>query len=303
MGGLIGLVAVYLFQLPTGFPADLLSDPATASAHDYCNRPVPEEVLGQADAALTLQPNEIAPEARAAAALVTAGMDIVDVHAEVSDCEVAFIAGSTRFAETLERGERRLRGESRFRASRDNSIAQIQIMLRDMWITDQAGRLAYLQLQTENRSGEAWWAYRRATAHVIATDAVATDAMREVLERYDWVDRDRFGARASGQAWLLVQHADHDPDFQRLALDRMQPYLDAGGVRRQGYAHLWDRVAVNTGQLQRYGTQPMDACAEDGLLDLKPVEDPLNLDMRRAEMGLGPVRQDLENMAAQRCLR
>ena len=302
MFGFGGLIAAMVFQMPEGLPAHLLSDPVVAGTHDYCEEPVPDDVLALAREALTRDKTDIHPRERAAAALVTAGMDIAAAQPEgTSDCYALFAAGSNRLADALEPHENRLRRESRFRESRDPDIARIQVMLRDLWVTDQAGRLAYLQLNTEDRTGEAWWAYRRATAHVIANDYNATEGLREALELYDWIDRERFGARTSSQAWLIAQHADHDPDFQRDALSRMEPYLESGGVRRQDYAYLWDRAAVNTGQLQRYGTQPMDACNADGTLDLKPVEDPDTLDARRGTMGLGPVQRDLDQMAAQRC--
>jgi hypothetical protein len=125
--------------------------------------------------------------------------------------------------------------------------------------------------------------------------------MRGLLERYDWIDSHRFGGRVAAHAWILVQHADDHPDFQTEALRRMEAYLESGGVRARDYAYLFDRVAVNTGELQRYGTQPAATCNEDASLDLKPVEDLDGLDARRATMGLGPYLGELEAMAAQRC--
>ena len=77
-------------------------------------------------------------------------------------------------------------------------------------------------------------------------------------------------------------------------------YLATGGVSKKNYAYLWDRVAVNHDREQRYGTQPDWDC-KDGKLELRPVEDPDNLDARRTEMGLGPVEQALAQMAANVC--
>jgi len=125
--------------------------------------------------------------------------------------------------------------------------------------------------------------------------------MRELLLDYDWIDAHRFGLRVSSHAWILVQHADDHPDFQAEVLERMEAYLDNEGVRPRDYAYLFDRVAVNTGQLQRYGTQPANQCNADGSLDLQPVEDIETLDERRAGIGLGPYRADLEAMASGRC--
>ena len=124
--------------------------------------------------------------------------------------------------------------------------------------------------------------------------------MEALLENIDWVDRERYGSSVSAHAWLLVQHADDHPTLQTLALQRMRPYFESGGIKAANYAYLWDRVAVNAGRLQRYGTQPKWECV-DGALELQPLEEPETLDQRRAELGMPPVEQDLARMASSVC--
>jgi hypothetical protein len=51
-------------------------------------------------------------------------------------------------------------------------------------------------------------------------------------------------------------------------------------------AFLTDRILVAEGRPQRYGTQ--FGADEQGRRTLKPVEEPANLDKRRAAMGLEP---------------
>jgi hypothetical protein len=88
-----------------------------------------------------------------------------------------------------------------------------------------------------------------------------------------------------------------------MALRRMEPYLENGGVRPVDYAYLHDRVAVNTGGLQRYGTQPRRECNADGSLSPQPLEDPAQVDERRAELGLGTMADAMAEMASRRCRR
>ena len=95
--------------------------------------------------------------------------------------------------------------------------------------------------------------------------------------------------------------ADSDPAFQQKALDRMTPYVETDGVSKGDYAYLWDRVAVNTDRKQRYGTQPTWECTTDNKLTLQPLEDPENVNKRRAEMGLGSVEESLADMAREVC--
>lgn len=217
-------------------------------------------------------------------------------------CDKVFKAARALFKDALSGNLRRLRREARVRASGDPEIAQVQATLSDRWLQDQAARLTYLAFLPAQASGGARsWALRLASAHAVGVDAQSTVVMRGLLDRFDWIDSHRFGSKTAGHAWLLVQHADHDPAFQQLALERMASHLDDDGVRPRHYAYLHDRVAVNTGKLQRYGTQPSAECNADGSLDLQPVEDPETLDERRRAMGLGPSAEQLAQDAAQRC--
>ena len=81
----------------------------------------------------------------------------------------------------------------------------------------------------------------------------------------------------------------------------MEPYLEPGGVLKRNYAYLWDRVAVNSDRKQRYGTQPTWECTPEGKLTLKPLEDPENVNARRAAMGLGTGEDGLAGMAKSVC--
>lgn len=87
-------------------------------------------------------------------------------------------------------------------------------------------------------------------------------------------------------AWLLVQHADRDPAFQMHVLDELQARPDRGGISVQNYTLLVDRVLVAQHKPQRYGTQFK---AVDGKLQPDPIEDPANVDKRRAAAGLPPL--------------
>ena len=59
-----------------------------------------------------------------------------------------------------------------------------------------------------------------------------------------------------------------------------------GDAPKWHLAYLTDRVLVNEGSPQIYGTQIQDI---EGNAVLRPVEDPDHLDKRRREMGLGPI--------------
>lgn len=118
-------------------------------------------------------------------------------------------------------------------------------------------------------------------------DTVNTARLKELLETRDWFRDDRDGDGAASFAWLLIQHADLDPDFQREILPRIEAAIGQPGVSASDYAYLFDRVAGKDNTLQRYGTQ--GRCVAVGLWAPNAVEDPDRLNERRADVGLGPI--------------
>ena len=116
--------------------------------------------------------------------------------------------------------------------------------------------------------------------------------LKEQIAEHGWLGKSQVGTDGAAAAWLLVQHADMDREFQKECLELM---VAAGPeeVAPRNVAYLTDRVLVAEGKPQRYGTQ---ASMVDGKLKLQECEDPDNLDARRAEVGLGPIEEYLQVM-------
>jgi hypothetical protein len=106
-----------------------------------------------------------------------------------------------------------------------------------------------------------------------------------VLKRIGWFDISRYGEDASQAAWLIVQHADHDPGWQREILNVLAPRVESGDMQGRYFAYLMDRVMVNAGKPQTYGTQ--GRCVS-GEWQVREVSDPVALDRLRADAGLEP---------------
>lgn len=107
----------------------------------------------------------------------------------------------------------------------------------------------------------------------------------EVVMVRGWPGQTLVGEDGAAAAWLLAQHADRDPAQQRAFLDALRGAVDQGEASPSHLAYLEDRVRVNAGQPQLYGTQFTVA---DGELEPRPIEDPQRLDERRAQAGLEP---------------
>lgn len=89
-------------------------------------------------------------------------------------------------------------------------------------------------------------------------------------------------------AFLLIQHADLA--FQKQMLPHVRDSFRSGNLSGQSYALLLDRVLVGEGKPQVYGTQakPFDKGKEPRL---ELIEDEVNVDKRRAEVGLPPLSE------------
>ena len=123
-------------------------------------------------------------------------------------------------------------------------------------------------------------------------DGNNTADLKTLLQTYSWFTISEWGKAADGNAWLLVQHADEDPDFQKEILAKLETLYASGETKPDHYAYLYDRVALSAKDpskrtLQRYGTQ--GHCTGPGRWEPFPIEDQANVDRRRAEVGLSPL--------------
>ena len=84
--------------------------------------------------------------------------------------------------------------------------------------------------------------------------------------------------------WLVLQHSDSD--IMAYFYSDLKRYSDRGLVDKAGMATLEDQLLMFHGYKQIYGTQ----VRVSGLYDL---EDPTNVNKRRATVGLGPIEEFL----------
>jgi hypothetical protein len=118
--------------------------------------------------------------------------------------------------------------------------------------------------------------------------------MKKVVAQHGWPGKSLVGAAAAQNAWLLVQHADADRDFQELCLKKIQA-LPRGEAEPRHIAYLTDRILLGRGKKQRYGTQ---AVIKDGKAIPSPIEDEAKVDDRRKAVGLEPLADYLKTMEA-----
>ena len=127
-----------------------------------------------------------------------------------------------------------------------------------------------------------------------AIDAKDTSDMKGILKVYGWIKISGFGDLADNQAWLIVQHADQDPQFQKSVLAILEKLWPLGETSPKNFAYLFDRVASSwidplKRVPQRYGTQGQ--CHAPGDWGPLQLEDVLHLDDLRAQVGLPPFAE------------
>lgn len=132
------------------------------------------------------------------------------------------------------------------------------------------------------------------------TDARHVARLLEIVAEFGWPGPTKVGDDGARAALVLVQQADHAPEFQASMLPRLEWAVTSSGVPLVDVADLTDRVRVNQGLPQVYGTRyVVDTDANGEVRYVLPlVEDVEQLDARRAEAGLRPWAEVERELAA-----
>lgn len=122
-----------------------------------------------------------------------------------------------------------------------------------------------------------------------------TDRVEEIFDLFGFPGFDRVGRGGSHDFWLIVQHSDSKPEFQRRVLSEMQRQVDRTNADESDFAFLWDRVKKNSGEPQRFGSQV--TYTEEGQAVPFPLEDSKNVNERRKQIGWEPIEKYLNDMS------
>ena len=120
--------------------------------------------------------------------------------------------------------------------------------------------------------------------------------LEKIARKYGYPGFRQVGEKSSYNFWLVVQHADAYPKFQRQVLKLMIPEVKRKNANPANYAYLTDRVALNAGQLGEYGTQVIYEGSGPSIRAVsRPLRKPARVNKRRAAVGLEPLETYLEN--------
>lgn len=115
-------------------------------------------------------------------------------------------------------------------------------------------------------------------------DSINLIKVTEILDKYGWVGAEKVGGQANQTLFLVIQHSDLKT--QQKYLPMMREAVSNKNASGSALALLEDRVALGEGKRQIYGSQ----IGYDNVTNksyVLPLDDPDNVDKRRAEVGLG----------------
>ena len=117
-------------------------------------------------------------------------------------------------------------------------------------------------------------------------DSTNVKRLEELIDQYGWLGMHKVGNDGAEAVFLIIQHAGLA--VQEKYLPKMRESVAAGDFPPTCLAYLEDRIRISEGKPQLYGTQ-VKVDMETGKPELYPIEDEVNVDKRRAEVGLGPL--------------
>ena len=101
---------------------------------------------------------------------------------------------------------------------------------------------------------------------------------------------------AAKSVFMVVQH-NHNI-YQKRYIDTFRAAAEAGLLTKSSLALMEDRILSNDDKPQLYGTQLRRANGEEQW-QLYKLADPERVDQRRAKMGLGPLKEYLQNFSVE----
>lgn len=162
----------------------------------------------------------------------------------------------------------------------------LQIELIKMYINDQSVRDNILsEIISKYKLDE----YELTKADAVSVDKMNRDRLKEIIREFGFPTRQLVGKDAMQGIFLIIQHSDMDTEWQKEQLTSIERAVKQGDMDGQSYAYLYDRIKINSGEKQLYGTQFKNVDPVNRKVELADTEDVENLDKRRMEVGMMPI--------------
>jgi hypothetical protein len=167
---------------------------------------------------------------------------------------------------------------------------KLQHKILAMFKTDQKWRIEALKLQDGKKS-----VYDENTIYnnMSIADSLNMIAAKLIVKKYGYPGYNLVGEKGSDSFWAIVQHCDDDIAFQQKVLLLMAKQVKRQNASGEDFALLQDRVLVNTGQKQIYGTQLITDPITH-ITKTLPMRDSIHVDSLRKSVGLQSLKEYLK---------
>lgn len=165
----------------------------------------------------------------------------------------------------------------------------LMMILDSVYDADQTSRQKTSMIKDQYESGSIQ--LEEHLKRISAIDSLNLIKVKQVLEEYGWSGAEIVGEKGNKTLFLVIQHADLKT--QETYLPMMREAVKSGNAKNSDLALLEDRVALGQGRKQIYGSQ-IGSDIKSKAAYVLPLEDPDNVDARRAAMGLEPLGEYLK---------
>lgn len=124
---------------------------------------------------------------------------------------------------------------------------------------------------------------------IIKHDSTSFVEVQHVLNKYGWLGISQIGEKANQALYLTIQHAQ-DKHVREKYFPLLQESAEKGESRLADMATMKDRILVENGEEQIYGTQYKII---DGKRVLLPIRNGKYVNKRRAKVGLEKINLPL----------
>ena len=121
--------------------------------------------------------------------------------------------------------------------------------------------------------------------------AINERKVKVILDKYGWPGKDIIGEQGNWTICNVIQHSDNEIRIKYIPM--MRQAVKEKKLHPRFLVRTEDRIATERGDLQIYGGQ-MKYYPETKSFNVWPVYDPVNIDKRRAEIGLEPISEFLK---------
>lgn len=125
---------------------------------------------------------------------------------------------------------------------------------------------------------------------ILKKDSINLIKVSKILDERGWPSKKLIGKRGTSTLFLVIQHASQEAQEKYLPL--IEKAVTDNNLPKRQYAMFYDRLVLRRGQRQVYGTQ-LAINNESKIPYVLPLEDPVNVDIRRAKMGLNTMQENL----------